>query len=48
MYERQKRRLKGQAYDELINLLLDLKIKATNRDPDRRFETLQSSESRST
>ena len=35
---------KGQSYDDLINELIDSKNKDS---PDSRFETLQSSESRS-
>ncbi len=37
---------KGQTYDDLINQLIDMKVKNTDQNSlDRRFETLRSSES---
>jgi predicted CopG family antitoxin len=37
---------KGQTYDDLINQLIDMKVKKTDQNSlDRRFETLRSSES---
>ena len=37
---------KGQTYDDLINQLIDMKVKnADQNSHDRRFETLRSSES---
>ena len=37
---------KGQTYDDLINQLIDMKVKNTDQNSlDRRFETLRSSKS---